>query len=89
MQKTILYLCVGSACHQYGAYKIRFALEELLVSSGLAEQVELKGAFCLGPCVDGVALKVGDEIVTRVRPENLDQKFNDEIAPRLRQIALL
>ena len=34
--------------------------------------------------MDGVALKVDGEIITRVRPENLEQKFRDEIAPRLR-----
>ncbi|WP_119070496.1 (2Fe-2S) ferredoxin domain-containing protein [Aggregatilinea lenta] len=84
MQKTVLYLCVGSACHQYGAYKIRFALEDLLAEGDLADRVELKGAFCLGPCMDGVALKVDGEIITRVRPENLEQKFRDEIVPRLR-----
>ncbi len=77
--KTELQLCMGSACHQYGVYHVLPELQRLLREHGLDESVELKGAFCLGPCTDGVAMKCGDRLFTGINPANLEAKFADEI----------
>lgn len=74
---------MGSACHQRGVYQIHRALEEALARNGLTDRVELKGAFCLGPCMNSIVLKVGDQLILNVTPDNFEQKFADEILPLL------
>jgi NADH:ubiquinone oxidoreductase subunit E len=75
---------MGSACHQQGVYGVLPRIQELLEEHGLTESIELKGAFCLGPCTHGVVLQFEDRIITNVRTSNVDQKFKDEILPCLR-----
>ena len=83
MAKTDLFLCMGSACHQEGAFWVRQALDALIASHGLQDTVELKGSLCLGPCKDRIVIRVGDQLVLRVNPDNVEQKFRDEIMPLL------
>lgn len=83
MAKINVFVCMGSACHQRGVYHLRIALEQLLADSGLEAQVELKGAFCLGPCMNAIAIKINDQLILNVNPDNLNQRFADEILPLL------
>lgn len=85
-EKPTLTLCMGSACHQRGVYQVLPQLEHLLASHGLAEKVELKGAFCLGNCAEGITLQCGETILGGVRPENLTEKFSGEILPLLQEV---
>ncbi|HEX2907180.1 MAG TPA: NAD(P)H-dependent oxidoreductase subunit E [Phototrophicaceae bacterium] len=83
MAKINLFVCMGSACHQKGVYHLRIALEKLLADHHLETQVELKGAFCLGPCMNSIVMKVDEQLILNVTPENVEQKFADEILPLL------
>ena len=76
-------MCMGSACHQFGAYDVLPQLEGLLVEYGLEDQVKLKGGFCLGDCAHGIVLRCGDVVVTQVQPHNVRQKFVTELLPCL------
>ncbi len=87
MTKINLFVCMGSACHQKGVYQLRLALEQLLADSGLEAQVELKGAFCLGPCLRAIVIKVNDQLILDVNPDNVAQKFTDEILPLLAEVS--
>lgn len=86
MAKVDLVVCMGSACHQKGVYHLRIALEKLLADHHLLTLVELKGAFCLGPCMNAIVMKVGDQLILNVTPENIEQKFADEILPLLSRV---
>ncbi len=86
MTKINLFVCMGSACHQKGVYQLRLALEKLLADNGLEAQVELKGAFCLGPCLRAIVIKVSDQLILDVKPDNVEQKFADEILPLLAEV---
>ena len=77
--KADLYLCMGSACHQYGVYQVLPQLQRLLREHGLDDNIELKGAFCLGTCTEGVVLKFEERLFYGINPANLEQKFTDEI----------
>lgn len=83
--KEIIYLCMGSACHQFGVYDVLPKLQQLLAEHTFDNQIILKGAFCLGPCIDGITLKLGTQFITHVNAQNVEQKFYDEILPCLRQ----
>ena len=83
MSKQTLYICMGSACHQLGVYDILPRLQDLIVKYRVADQLELKGAFCLGVCARGVVLKLEDELILDVNKKNVEEKFRSEILAKL------
>ncbi len=72
-------VCVGSSCHLKGSYNIIQLMKQHLDQYGLNDQVTLSAAFCLGRCEHGVSIKVDDEIVTGLTPENFEQIFSEKI----------
>ncbi|MTI68644.1 MAG: (2Fe-2S) ferredoxin domain-containing protein [Firmicutes bacterium] len=76
-------VCIGSACHLKGSYKVINRLKELIENKNLENKVTLKAAFCLGDCTKAVAVKINDENVLSVSPENVDEFFNKSIMGRL------
>jgi NADH:ubiquinone oxidoreductase subunit E len=83
--KQTLFLCMGSACHQLGGFRLIPALEALIRKNNLEEEVELKGAFCLDMCEHGRSLKFADQILTGLTADNIEEKFAGEILPRIRK----
>ena len=86
MEKTVeLRVCMGSACHQKGVSAVLPILERMIGEHSLKAQVELKGAFCLGPCVDGIVMQLGDRQFLRISPGNIESRFAEEILPAIRR----
>ncbi|MCU0517078.1 MAG: (2Fe-2S) ferredoxin domain-containing protein [Oscillatoria sp. Prado101] len=83
MAKQNLYLCMGSACHQLGVYEVLPKLQSMIGEYQLEDKVELKGSFCLETCSDGIVMKFKDKIFTKISPENIEQKFIEEILPNI------
>jgi NADH:ubiquinone oxidoreductase subunit E len=81
--KEPLHICMGSACHQMGGYQVLAALEMLLEKYHLEDKVELKGAFCLEVCARGIVLKFKDELLFDYHIDNVEEKFINEILPRI------
>lgn len=71
-----IQVCVGSSCHLRGSYQIIELMTEALKKNGLQDSVTLSAAFCLGKCTDGVSIKVDDEVICGVSPENFQQIFD-------------
>ena len=80
----MLYICMGSACHQSGVYDVLPLLQQLIIDYQVGDQIELKGAFCLGACARGVVLKLDETIIAEVNKKNVAQKFVDEVLVRLK-----
>ena len=78
-----IYICVGSSCHLKGSYNIIALMKKSLAKYQLTDKVNVSAAFCLGRCTDGVTIKVDDEIVTGVSPENFDQVFAQHVLSKL------
>ncbi len=89
-----LRICMGSACHQHGVYSLLPRVQRFLEERGLADQVALKGAFCLEQCKDGVAMQLtlpeGPDgqgarrrLILGVGYGNLDWKLTEELLPYL------
>ncbi len=57
-------VCVGSSCHIKGARDLIMRFNALLDEHDLHKQVELKGAFCMGRCGEGVNWQIDDEPMT-------------------------
>lgn len=71
-----VYVCVGSSCHLRGSYKIIELMKENIEKNHLEDKVNLAAAFCLGKCTTGVTIKVDEEVVRGVSPENFSEIFN-------------
>lgn len=59
-------------------------LQQLIIDYQVDNQIELKGAFCLGLCARGVVLKMDDIIIADVNAKNVEKKFVDEVLTRLK-----
>ncbi len=70
-----IFVCVGSSCHLRGSYDIINLMKEKLEEHNLTEKVNLKAAFCLGKCTDGVSVKFNEEIVCGVSKDNFEEIF--------------
>jgi NADH:ubiquinone oxidoreductase subunit E len=82
-EQPSLFLCMGSACHQMGVYQVLPQVQALLEEHGLRDKVQLKGGFCMGPCEEGIVMKFGSTLFTRISPENIRTRFEQEILPAL------
>lgn len=76
---VVVKVCVGSSCHLKGSYQVIKTFEHLMKQNELEEYVNLKASFCLGCCLNGVAVTVNDKPVTNVGLSNAEQVFYDEI----------
>ena len=79
-----LQVCVGSACHLRGSYEVLEKFTQLIKQCAMTEDIQLGAAFCLGHCAEGVSIRVDDEIVTGVTPENVEQVFNEKVLPAVK-----
>lgn len=68
-------VCIGSSCHLKGSYNVIKAFEELIEKNDLGKEVELSAAFCLGHCQTGVTIRIDEEIVTGLTPDNASDIF--------------
>ena len=75
-------VCIGSSCHLKGSRQIVKKLQELVESNALQGKVELNGSFCIGQCVNGVCVKLEDEIFS-LSPEDTETFFQEEVLRRL------
>ena len=78
-----VYICVGSSCHIKGSYYIIKKFEELIKLYDIESEVELKASFCLGYCTNGVSVRVADEAIGNITPENTEEMFRKHILGRL------
>lgn len=78
-----VYVCVGSSCHVKGSYQVIEEFKKLIEKYSLQQKVELKAAFCLGHCTEGVSVKVGDDFIENVTIANCREKFEKYIKNRV------
>ncbi|GAA0743180.1 (2Fe-2S) ferredoxin domain-containing protein [Clostridium oceanicum] len=77
-------VCVGSACHLKGSYKVISSFKKMISDKDLENKIEIKGAFCLGHCTEAVSVKVEDKIYS-VNESNVDKFFHDVILGKLKE----
>lgn len=71
----MIEVCIGSACHLKGSYEVIQQLKQLIQEHDLDETVELKSAFCLGACGGGVSIRINEEKVLSITPEETPKFF--------------
>lgn len=70
--KTIS-VCVGSACHLKGSYRVIERIQSFVKENNLSDRVEVKAAFCLGNCTKAVSVKTDDGVVHSVNDDTVDE----------------
>ena len=76
----VISVCIGSACHLKGSYKIISQLKEKITQHHLENDVTVSASFCLGECSsEGVSVKIDDNVVTGVTLENFEQFFENNV----------
>ena len=75
-------VCIGSSCHLKGAREVVEQLQNQVEKRGLQDRVKLTGAFCMGNCVAGVSVRIGEEIFS-VKPDTALNFFENEVMTRL------
>lgn len=76
-------LCMGSACFIKGSKAVADRLMYLVEKHNLKDKVDLRGAFCMGKCAEGVSVEVNG-VIFSVSPLTVDSFFNDKILAELK-----
>lgn len=72
-------VCVGSACHLKGSREVIEGLQRLIKENNVSDMVEIKGAFCVGRCMEAVSVTVNDEGLFSLNEGNVNSFFNETI----------
>ncbi len=75
----VIQVCIGSACHLKGSYEVISTMKKVIDERALQERVELKSSFCLGNCSDAVSVKVNDDEVKSVVPEEAERFLLEQL----------
>lgn len=78
-----IFVCVGSSCHLRGSAKIVELIKYAVKENNLEDKIKLSGAFCLGKCTEGVSIKIDDEIICGVSPDNFDDIFKKHVLDKI------
>jgi len=80
-------VCVGSSCHIKGAREMIDRFNDFLTKEHLHDKVELKGAFCMERCGEGINWKINDEIMTSCSVEKGAGAFQKKVLEALQNEA--
>jgi NADH:ubiquinone oxidoreductase subunit E len=72
---TIVTVCVGSSCHIKGAREVIDRFNELTKTYGLQDRLELRGAFCMERCGEGLNWQIDEEPLTSASVEEAVETF--------------
>ncbi len=76
-------ICHGMFCATAGGNRLDRAFEEALEKAGVADQVEVLTAHCLGSCDSGPCVRIGGEKYHHVTPEDVPGIVRDDVLPQL------
>lgn len=79
----VITICIGSSCHLKGSREIVQSLEKLIALHKVSDKVELNGSFCMGECVNGVCVKIDNDLFS-LKPEDTEKFFMEEVLGRLK-----
>ena len=76
-------VCIGSACYVKGSNQVVSILQDLIREKGWENQVEVKGAFCMQVCTQGLGLRVNGKRLLGVGLHNVKETLEREIQTAL------
>lgn len=83
--KLHIRVCCGMNCSGNGGGRpLEDAFQRALEAAGIADQVEIFRAHCLGECQNGPCVRIAGERFYHVQPADVPDLLRDEILPRLK-----
>lgn len=82
MNMTIIYVCIGSACHIKGSYNVINTFQQLIEEYDVSSTVEVNSSFCLGHCTQAVSVRVDDGEVQGVTGPTAREFFIKQVLPQ-------
>lgn len=76
-------ICVGSSCFVKGSNQLVELLKKYLEEKNLEDQVQLKGAFCMGQCAKGLGVRVDGKLLEGVTLANAISLIEAELNANL------
>ena len=76
-------VCIGSACYVKGSNLVVSILQDLIREKGWENQLEVKGAFCMQVCTQGLGLRVNGKQLLGVGLHNVKETLEREIQTAL------
>ncbi|MEG0227627.1 MAG: (2Fe-2S) ferredoxin domain-containing protein [Lachnospiraceae bacterium] len=83
MTRMKVEICIGSSCHLRGSKEVVTNMQALVKEFKMEKEIELCGSFCMGACSKGESVRVNEENIYHVRPEDVRDFFKEEILGRL------
>jgi NADH:ubiquinone oxidoreductase subunit E len=68
----IISVCVGSSCYLKGSYAVVSEFQRLIEEKELQDQFDLKAEFCQGNCMNAPCVRIGDRLLTKVTPQDVE-----------------
>lgn len=78
-------VCVGTCCYLKGSYDTLKELIKKAELAGVRDQVNLHATFCLEGCQRSPALRINNEIIDGVTPDQVDTLFTNKILNQLKK----
>jgi NADH:ubiquinone oxidoreductase subunit E len=75
-------VCIGSSCHLKGSREVVEELQQLIAENDLKDKIDLCGTFCMGNCVNGVNVTIGEEIFS-LKPDTTKSFFETQVLKRI------
>lgn len=75
----IIELCVGSSCFVKGSNELVECLRQYIDENHLENEIELKGAFCMGQCAKGLGVRVDGKLLEGVTLANALEKITEAL----------
>lgn len=72
-------ICVGSSCFVKGSNELVVLLKKYIEEKNLEDQVQLKGAFCMGQCAKGLGVRIDGKLLEGVTLANALDKIEAEL----------
>jgi len=69
----IVSVCVGSSCYLKGSYDLVSEFQRVIRENQLQDRFELKADFCQGNCMNAPCVRIGDRLLTRVAPQDVEE----------------
>lgn len=78
-----IHICIGSACHLRGSYSVIQALKALLEEEDPEGRITVKSSFCMGACSGGVSVRIDEQPVQSITPEDVPDFFRRAVRESL------
>ena len=72
-------ICVGTSCYLKGSHHVIDRLDQLIQQHGLADEIEITAAFCMGRCQENIGTVIDGKDILDLTEETVDAVFEREI----------